>query len=214
MRGVFITSTQTSFKAYDVMPPYQYSSLSRQTGVIRLLRLLPSIDKLETLRCEIFEYTLRELDTASCPYEALSYCWTSEKKPESITIIDNQKVDQDLTVTHNLYIALLQIRDRELPRFIWADAVCIDQSNDEEKEHQIQIMAAIYAKAIRVIVWLGEAEDDSDQAIESIRIAGEKPKKLWNRELSEQGVLRLLERPWFGRIWVRKEEFYSSSKSH
>ena len=35
-------------------------------------------------------------------------------------------------------------------------------------------MAEIYAKATRVVVWLGEAETDGHQALEAIRIAGEK----------------------------------------
>ncbi|KAF4620185.1 hypothetical protein G7Y89_g14636 [Cudoniella acicularis] len=187
------------------MPPYRYSSLSHKPNIIRLLRLLPSKDEPENLRCELLEHTLRESDTACHPYEALSYVWGSEKKPKSITIIDDQKDDQELAVTQNLYIALLHLRDHEIPRIIWADAVCINQANKEEKEHQIKFMAAIYAKASRVIVWLGEARDESDRALESIRIAGEKSVEPSNTELFEQAILQLLERPWFCRIWVLQE---------
>jgi hypothetical protein len=196
------------------MPPYRYSSLSHKHSIIRLLRLLPSKDEPENLRCELLEYTLRESDTAYHPYEALSYVWGSEKKPKSITIIDDQKDDQELAVTQNLYTALLHLRDHEIPRIIWADAVCINQANEEEKEHQIQFMAAIYAKASRVIVWLGEAQDESDRALESIRIAGEKSVEPSNTELFEQAILQLLERPWFCRIWVRKQKPYYVSKSN
>jgi hypothetical protein len=32
-------------------------------------------------------------------------------------------------------------------------------------------MARIYAQANRVVVWLGEAADNSDQALEEIRVA-------------------------------------------
>lgn len=46
--------------------------------------------------------------------------------------------------------------------------------NDEEKEHQIQLMPAIYARARCVLVWLGEAQDDSDVVLESIRLAAER----------------------------------------
>jgi hypothetical protein len=54
------------------------------------------------------------------------------------------------------------------------DAVCIDQKNDKEKVQQIQIMPKIYSQANRVLVWLGEAADNSDQALEEIRAAGGK----------------------------------------
>jgi hypothetical protein len=86
---------------------------------------------------------------------------------------------------------------------MWVDAVCIDQENDQEKEHQIQLMAKIYGQASRVIVWLGEAADDSDQAV---RVAGgKKPTNSLNNKTIQHAVLALLQRPWFRRIWVRKQ---------
>ena len=48
----------------------------------------------------------------------------------------------------------------------WTDGICINQANEKEKEDQIALMAEIYAKASRVVVWLGEAKDDSDRALE------------------------------------------------
>jgi Heterokaryon incompatibility protein (HET) len=183
-----------------IMPRYRYSPLSQNPDVIRLLRLLPCKDKREeNLQCELFEYSLRGSDSTNHPYEALSYVWGSERTPESI-VIDNQK----LAVTKNLYMALSRLRDREIPRIIWADAVCINQADEKEKEHQIQFMSAIYAKASRVIVWLGEAKDNSDQALELIRRTSENSEKPSNIELSIQ---HLLKRPWFHRIWVRKQNY-------
>jgi hypothetical protein len=82
------------------------------------------------------------------------------------------------------------------------DAVCINQENDKEKEDQISLMAEIYAKALRVVVWLGEAEVDSDRALEVIRLAGEKPVGLSNTELPQEAIRQLLKRSWFRRIWV------------
>lgn len=38
---------------------------------------------------------------------------------------------------------------------LWADAVCMDQSNKEECGQQVKHMALIYANAVRVLVWLG-----------------------------------------------------------
>jgi heterokaryon incompatibility protein (HET) len=182
------------------MPQYRYSPLSQKPNTIRLLLLLPSKDEPEHLRCELFEYTIQEAEKTSHPYEALSYVWGSGDKPHSI-IIDNQK----LAVTENLYKALLHLQDRKIPRPIWVDALCINQADEKEKELQIQFMAAIYAKASRVIVWLGEAQDDSDRALDSIRTACEKSAIPSDTEPFEQAVTQLLKRPWFRRIWVRKQ---------
>jgi hypothetical protein len=186
------------------MPQYCYPSLSRKPNIIRLLRLLPSKGEPENIRGELSEYTLRESDAVNHPYEALSYVWGDEKNPESITIIEDQNGRGELAVTQNLFTALLHLRDREIPRTIWVDAVCINQADEKEKEHQIQFMAAIYAKASRVIVWLGEAQANSDQALEAIRVAAENSMSVSKtQQLEEQGIRELLKRPWFHRIWVR-----------
>jgi len=67
-------------------------------------------------------------------------------------------------------------------------------------------MAEIYAKASRVLVWLGEAEDDGDQALEAIRLTGETSTKyLSHVKPSRHRILKLLQRPWFQRIWVREQ---------
>ena len=168
---------------------------------IRLLRLIPNKNDTANIRCELFEYTLQESDKVTHLYEALSYAWGGSDKPRSI-FIDNQY----LAVTLNLHAALLRLRDRDIPRIIWVDAVCINQENEQEKEHQIQSMAKIYGKASRVIVWLGERADDSDGALEAIR-AVDKPTNTSNKEMIQQAILPLLQRPWFRRIWVRQQTF-------
>lgn len=180
------------------MSEYRYSQLSLPTS-IRLLRLLPSEQDAKTIQCELFEYLIRDSDTVSHPYETLSYVWGSEDKPRSI-IIDDRNFD----VTQNLYVALLRLRNHTCSRIIWVDAVCIDQANEKEKENQIPLMAEIYAKASRVVVWLGEAEGDSNRALEAIRLTGERSAKSPDAELFQQAIRKLLQRSWFRRIWVRR----------
>ena len=64
-------------------------------------------------------------------------------------------------------------------------------------------MAKIYAKAIRVIVWLGEVAADSDQALKEIlNAANQQHTNSTIDETNQQAILALLERPWFQRIWV------------
>jgi uncharacterized membrane protein YvbJ len=58
-------------------------------------------------------------------------------------------------------------------------------------------------QANRVIVYLGDEADDSDQAFEDIHVTAED--ELTNSSISEKSqtaILKLLKRPWFQRIWV------------
>jgi hypothetical protein len=182
------------------MPQYRYSRLPQERNIIRLLLLLPSNDEPENLRCRLFEYAIQEEKEASHPYEALSYVWGSGGNLRSINV-DNQK----LAITENLYKALLHLRDPTITQTIWVDAICINQEDEIEKGLQIQFMAAIFAKASRVIVWLGEAQDDSDRALDSIRTACEMSAVPLDTEPLKQAVPQLLQRPWFRRIWVRSK---------
>jgi hypothetical protein len=63
-------------------------------------------------------------------------------------------------------------------------------------------MVVIYAKASRVLVWLGEAVDDSDEAIEIIHTYAVQGSEVTHP--NDYCVLKLLQRPWFQRIWVKK----------
>ena len=183
------------------MSQYHYSSLSLGPDNIRLLRLLPyendSSERTE-IRCELFEYTLQDPGKGTHLYEALSYTWGGSDKPRSISI--NK---QNLAVTENLHAALLRLQDRSLERILWIDAICINQENLKEQSQQVQLMAKIYSKATRVLVWLGETADNSDTALERMRIAAENesPDSL-NDKTIRQAILALLQRPWFRRIWV------------
>ena len=85
---------------------------------------------------------------------------------------------------------------------MWIDAICIDQENEKEKEHQLPLMAEIYAKARSVVVWLGRDENNSDQALEAIRLAGQNPEISSDADLVQEALMHLLHRPWFRRIWV------------
>ena len=40
---------------------------------------------------------------------------------------------------------------------LWIDALCIDQENDQERNHQVGLMGRLYSSARTVLVWLGPA---------------------------------------------------------
>jgi hypothetical protein len=52
-----------------------------------------------------------------------------------------------------------------LTGFLWADAICIDQGNVEERCFQVTLMGEIYSRAERVVLWLGPEAMQSDLAM-------------------------------------------------
>ena len=210
IRTIQLTQDQISIYDSYTMSPYRYSSLLPGPDSIRLLRLMPHEDKTAPIQCQLVSYSLQESGGGAHLYEALSYVWGDPKETLPISIISigehDLLVTHDLPVTVNLHAALSRLRDRCFERIIWVDTLCINQADKEEKEYQIQSMTKIYGQANRVIVWLGEAADDSDQALEDIRVAAESEfTNSPNNEKSQKAILKLLERPWFRRIWVREQ---------
>jgi hypothetical protein len=59
---------------------------------------------------------------------------------------------------HTTWKGLQQLRDEKRPVMLWIDALCIDQTNLEERSEQVKMMARIYSQASQVVVWLGESD--------------------------------------------------------
>jgi hypothetical protein len=175
--------------------------LSRDS--IRLLRLFPHEDNKAPIECQLFHYSLRELEVRTHPYDALSYAWGDQAEAQSIFIREQSSTSkQSLPVTDNLHAALSRLRYAYLDRFLWIDAVCINQEDNLEKEQQIQIMAKIYGLANRVVVWLGKLADKSDRALQALRDSGNSESGHTLDQDSNQAISALLQRSWFQRIWV------------
>ncbi|KAK4195883.1 hypothetical protein QBC40DRAFT_268909 [Triangularia verruculosa] len=184
-----------------------YHGLPLPVGSIRLLRLLPCSDEDPRIECTLFPHHLLDSETTH-PFEAVSYVWGSQDNLQCIRVNG-----LECKVRENLYALLLRLRDRFIERVIWVDAICINQEDTTEKGYQVQSMAKIYAKASRVLVWLGAATANSKQALDYIRGEGRQRAATevstqateQGTQVSEQAVINLLERPWFQRIWVLQE---------
>ncbi|KAI1284207.1 heterokaryon incompatibility protein-domain-containing protein [Xylaria sp. FL0933] len=185
---------------------------------------MPHGNKEVDIQCQLFEYPLGE---GTHPYEALSYAWDSKDNPQPIYIqSDDKSGNGPYYVRANLHAALLHLRNHATDRTIWVDAICINQEDDVEKGQQVQSMAKIFAKARGVIVWLGEAADYSDEALELIRKTAEgqdtnspdtasqqaaltlpdqQPTNSTIHEAIQDPISQLLGRLWFQRFWVLQE---------
>lgn len=96
-----------------------------------------------------------ELERAKGKYEALSYCWNDQRSYFLQRPIDITCNNEKISVQSSLWEALKRIRLGTRPRTIWADALCINQQDTQERSTQVQIMSTIYRQASRTLIWLG-----------------------------------------------------------
>ena len=92
-------------------------------------------------------------------------------EPPSTTIIVNS---QAISVRKNLGAALQQLQQDDRSMSVWADALCINQDDNQEKLHQVQLMSRVYEDSDEVLVWLGPEEDHSDTAMTRLEDIGRK----------------------------------------
>ncbi|KAK0649747.1 heterokaryon incompatibility protein-domain-containing protein [Cercophora newfieldiana] len=182
---------------------HQYRPLDE--SFIRLIRILP--ERKTMLRCELVHVSLRKPPR----YVAISYAWGDAG--------DTRKIELEgslVPISVSLHGALTALRQKSESVMVWADALSIDQSNDDEKTQQIQLMPSIFASADSVAVWLGPEKDDSTQAIgllcdlashgsPGLKLADAVSSSATRRAL--QAVVPLFQRDYWKRLWVVQEIF-------
>lgn len=203
--------------------PYQ-KLLSAQH--FRVLELFPRRQKLPfelKFKAPKYKYLLGSLSAhtlADAPdYECLSYVWGTEHS-DRVLWLDQQVI----AISTNLDKALGRLRHETESRFLWVDFVCINQQDFEERKQQVQLMYRIFCQAKRVIAYLGEEADGSQNVpnfLRQIQAAASSPEcdteGLWSEQ--DLKILRLppyqdaawtmlqrfVMRSWFTRVWIMQE---------
>ncbi|KAI0113686.1 heterokaryon incompatibility protein-domain-containing protein [Nemania sp. FL0031] len=209
------------------MATYAYKSLDMESSSFRLVRLLKGNDY--EIDCELIDATLDNDDLIS--YEAVSYTWGQDKGVYGSVNIQGRC----LKIRFNLWHILHNLRQSNEDRYLWIDAISIDQSNDQERGHQVQRMKDIYSRAERVLICLSlpSTEPISPTSIfmESLldlqnetrgvywlpndrrwQVAWRKVQGMLERRhggdwesRQRQGLEEILNNPWFRRVWVLQE---------
>jgi hypothetical protein len=113
---------------------------------IRLVKLLPGHWG-DEIRCKLLYDPLWSIR----PYHSLSYVWGSPRITRPI-LLDGYV----FPVTVNLESALRHLRHQLRDTFLWIDALCINQSDNQERTRQVQLMGKIYRLSKSVLVYLGD----------------------------------------------------------
>ena len=156
---------------------------------------------------------------------ALSYTWGPPAIDERWNITLH---GQRFRLTQNLDFALRHLRQRDAKIVLWIDQVCIDQTDSDEKAHQVARMGLIYRLARNTVAWIGERRDGSDAAVRTLRDVNailhtrivqddlDPAMDLANLGLPEAASLRWKKlhdlfarewfaREWFARVWIIQE---------
>ena len=188
------------------MMSFRYGNLDHETEQWRLVLLQGAEDIDADIHC-----SLQTHDRAyASKYEALSYVWGSPTTACTI-FLDGKAFD----VTWNLKLALRYLRWPSEPRTLWIDAICIDQSNLKEKSAQLPLISNIFAKASRVLCWLGPPDTDIDLAFEHLTELYVRNVEVFTRLYDDEtrvllpktipGIKRFFSNPWWYRVWTAQE---------
>ncbi|KAH7081307.1 heterokaryon incompatibility protein-domain-containing protein [Paraphoma chrysanthemicola] len=170
---------------------------------IRIVRINPG-SREERLAC-----TISHVKLGSETYEALSYEWGLASDDDPFILIDGRNT----RIRTNLRNALVEIRYKDRPRYVWIDALSINQADIQERNHQVRMMREIYQGAQHVIIWLGPEEDQSSMAIDYLATLGRREtaykKKLIRKMAYKCAALSALSalsmRSYWRRVWVQQE---------
>ncbi|KAF2141167.1 uncharacterized protein K452DRAFT_271807 [Aplosporella prunicola CBS 121167] len=146
---------------------FSFAECHIQRNEIRLLTLKGgSLD--EDISCNLRRHHFSHENLRATKFMALSYCWGDQDDKVAIHV-----EDKVFKVTRNLRMALQHLRGTNSV-VLWVDAICINQADRVEKNHQLEKLRSIYEWAEDVIAWLGPAGSDSDMAMMFFGFHGER----------------------------------------
>lgn len=160
-------------------------------------------------------------------YHALSYVWGSAGPDEKLAVPVKIN-DVPTKIYPSLHAALMAIWNEDPSAPVWADALCINQSNTAEKSIQIAMMSTIYKGAHTVDVWLGKLgaldREPMWRAWQVIKMESSNtgmslpeiaqtvyPEEYDWRPALVNSMLLLSQNPWFWRVWTAQEILFARS---
>ncbi|GAB1739816.1 hypothetical protein NU219Hw_g4751t1 [Hortaea werneckii] len=130
-----------------------WKPLDKEKREIRIILLQPSEEEDDALYADL---EIASLDNPP-EYKAISYVWGDASDTTAMFMNGGRAIE----ITRSLAAALRRFRDPKKFVALWADAVCINQADLEERADQVRIMGKIYASAQQVNVWLGRVSDQA-----------------------------------------------------
>lgn len=155
----YVLSTAEKRSIFQKHVPFQANARETGSAILkRLEEMVPSVaDRFEVKADPIDNLTMRlwcpreETTDKEKSYICLSYCWSLERhsRPEDSKF--------RLPISPLMFSALTAQR-KSSNTGLWIDQLCIDQTNDEEKDRSVGAMDAVYRCAELVVVALQDIQ--------------------------------------------------------
>lgn len=196
---------------------YQYEPLCAEDEA-RFIVLEPVKDSRDPPSCSIVQCRRAK----SLDYSAVSYVWGEPKFSQNLEIKCNGDTSY-LRITPNVNDLLRRLRACNVQKYLWIDAICLNQADKDEKAQQIPVMGRIYEEARVVHIWLGHSDPMTGKVFKFIRKASRLPQvekmemasqmaKLMKKVFGGGDGIRAVRyfsdfanRPWFSRRWIIQE---------
>ena len=158
--------------------------------------------------------------TSPPPYKALSYTWDAVPAGRQI-VVDGQA----FFVRRNLEKALRRFRAATEEVWLWVDAIYINQNDVHERSRHFAYMHRVYEEAEEVVIWLGDAADDSHFLLRQLyefhdamcSEAAADTFHHWQSLFQSGGFIKalakLLGRRWWTKMWTMQESVCARSLS-
>lgn len=173
-----------STKGVQKASSFVHTPLDLSKRSIRLIRVLRDLSPGGHIQCKMRHATVAN------KYTCLSYVW-GEHSNNIITVNG-----QSHLVRNNL-LAFLQVAQRKrISRWLWIDAICIDQINMKERTHQVQQMDHVFSNALEVFAWVGADTSIAHFLHSSYRL-----------HISSDWVRAFVKCDYWKRAWVTQEIF-------
>jgi hypothetical protein len=211
--------------------PYEYRELQKDKKEIRLLVVKPG-QAGEPLNCEIRYTSLQSQEHEK--YETISYVWG-----DPATRVEIAVDGRSLAVFASSEEAVRYMRYSDKQRVLSTDAICINQADKTERGHQVAMMCEVYSNTFRNLVWLGESDSHTEEALATIEAILDDARQetdnlcrffetvfdakqnIWTistrgmrHEPRYEHLLQLLERTYFRRLWGKPSLHYPFASSN
>jgi hypothetical protein len=139
-----------------------YETLDPSYDDFRLLKVLPGKGS-DRIQCTL----IQPPETRGLEYECISY-----RAGDPADILEIEVNGHPFNAFASLGAALCKIRLPDRSRLIWADQICINQSDVAERSSQVSNMRVFYERAECVIAWLGALQEGENafRAMQELRV--------------------------------------------
>jgi Heterokaryon incompatibility protein (HET) len=159
---------------------FSYSPLGIESSTIRLVKILPGLES-SHVHCEVRHAPIND------NYTCLSYAWGDS--PECEIYVNGEL----FPVKRNLWEYLRHAREACVTQDLWIDAICVNQSSEEERADQVSIMGDIFRGARETVCWLGPSTNNTGPGTSFLSLLGTPQKE--DRLRQEHGFFNTSDLP-------------------